>query len=157
MTTGISYPWVIRMKTVGYKMKTKPKLDDIVSRFLLILITLALLVTAGIWILDRYSTEMFRLSAKWVDDQIHVSSPRDGPWYVTHLVVYESEGHWQAIAQLPKPITIIDSRGHHFTREQINALEWTNLEGARQDPPTMNTAIGVMYLVPQEGKHPTNK
>jgi len=123
----------------------------------LILISLALLAITGAWFVRWQTTEMFRLSARWSGEQIHVYSAKDGPWYVTHLVAYQSNGYWRAVAQLPTPVTIIDSRGHYFTPEQIGKLQWIDLCGETQAPPVVGENIGVMYSEPAEGKRPPRR
>ncbi|WP_146397761.1 hypothetical protein [Pseudobythopirellula maris] len=73
---------------------------------------------------------------------------------MTHLVAYQSDGYWRAVAQLPRPVTIIDSRGHHFGRAQIDSLEWIDIAGEVKAPPATGEPVGVMYLAPIEGKRP---
>jgi len=135
----------------------KLKRDDIAVRVCLVLIILVLLGMAGLWFLRMKTEKMFRLSACWSGDQIHVSSAKDGPWLVTHLVAYQAYGGWRAVAQLTNPVTIIDSRGHYFSREEIDKLEWVDFSGGTQTPPAVGEEIGVMYIVPTVGKRPPKK
>lgn len=138
-------------------MNSETKHSDVLARVLFSLLTLAFLAVAGAWLLRWQAREIFRLSARWSGEQIHVYSSKDGPWYVTHLVVYQSNGYWRAVAQLPTPVTIIDSRGHYFTAEQISKLQWIDLRGETQAPPVVGENIGVMYSEPAEGKRPPRR
>lgn len=123
------------------------------ARVWLALLTLVLTMLVGVWFSRTQIKKIYRLSAVWSGEQIHVSSLKDGPWLVTHLVVYQN-GYWRAVAQLPAPVTIIDSRGHYFSREEIDKLKWIDFDGEKQAPPTVGEEIGVMYVVPNEGKRP---
>lgn len=127
----------------------KPKQRDIFARVCIVLIFLVLLGIAGLWFLNKTFEDVHRLHARWDDNQIHVLSMRDGPWMVTHLVTYQN-GYWDKVAQLPKPITILDSYGYYFSQEEIAKLDWVDSKGEKQTPPAVGSKIGVMYFMPSE-------
>jgi hypothetical protein len=131
----------------------KPKQRDILARVCIVLIFLVLLGIAGLWFLNKTYEDLHRLSARWEGNEIHVASMQDGPWLVTHLVAYQN-GYWHAVAQLTKPVTIIDSYGHYFSQEELAKLDWVDSKGEKQAPPAVGSKIGVMYIIPIESNRP---
>jgi hypothetical protein len=127
------------------------------NRIWLAILTIAFVSVAGLWVLDKQVEEAFQLQAGWSGDLLHVYSIKDGPWLVTHLIVYGDSGYWQAIAQLPQPVTIVDSAGHYFSKNDLDVLEWKDLHGKRQSPPSVGESVGLMYVVPSEGRRPAKK
>ena len=129
--------------------------QDTVTRIWLVTVSLLLLVlivlATGQFLVSRLR-EATQPRADWSGGQIHVRAAKDGPWLITHLVVYDGNGRLKAVAQLPTPVTIIDSRGHRFSREEIDSLEWINTQDEREEPPATGDKIGVMFLIPSEGK-----
>jgi hypothetical protein len=135
--------------------EVKTKQRDLLARVFIGLIILVMLVTAGILLLRTTFENMYQLSADWSGEQIHVYSMSDGPWLVTHLVAYQTNGYyWRAIAQLPSPVTITDSAGHYFSRQEIDKLQWVDTKGEKEAPPAVGENVGVMYIIPAESRRP---
>ena len=114
----------------------------------MIVLVVALLGLLGIAI--RWHREMFRLEAKWRSDTLHVSSAKDGPWVVTHLVL--KDGGKYAVAALPSPVAIIDSRGERFTTNFLQSLTWIEDSGQTSSPPKVGDRVMVFYYVPEQSK-----
>lgn len=93
------------------------------------------------------STSALRLS--WTDHGLKVYSAKDGPFVLTHLFQPWSGSRESSVAQLPEPVTIIDSRGHYFTHAEIQALAWIGASGCTNSPPSAGTDLKAFYLVPR--------
>jgi hypothetical protein len=133
-------------------MNNKNIQRDPTARGLFVLIIFILLGIAGVSVLRAIYSRAVRPTARWADNNIHVYSPKDGPWFITHLQSYQAGGMMRATAQLSTPVTILDSSGHYFTPEEIKAMIWTDYKGEVQTPPSSGDPIGVMYIVPSAGR-----
>ena len=75
----------------------------------------------------------------------------DGPFVVTHLILggreVASEGD-KAVAQLSRPIAIIDSRGASLSPEEVSRLTWRGISGHRVSPPAEGSPIHALYYRP---------
>jgi hypothetical protein len=130
----------------------KPKQHDIPARICIVIIFFILLAISGKWLLKQAYEFNNQVFTSWDSNDIHVYSGSDGPFLLTHLVAYRN-GHGDAFALLPKPITITDSWGYIFKSEEISKLEWVDSKGQKQSQPLTGTKIGVMYIIPNESKH----
>jgi hypothetical protein len=118
-------------------------------------IILALLVCcivgiAGAIFLRTMPDRMYALRLSWMDDGLKVYSAKDGPFVVTHLFQPWSGSRESSVARLPEPVTIIDSRGHYFTRAEIQALTWVGASGRTNSPPAAGTVVKAFYWIPRE-------
>src|SRR5262245_47074595 len=95
---------------------------------------------------------MFRLSVTWRSDVLHVHSAKDGPWIVTHLVKMRDGTNQYAVAALPSPVAIIDSRGECFTTNFLHSLTWITHSGDTSSPPHTGDRMSVFYFVPEQSK-----
>ena len=116
-------------------------------------VLIVVIMVAGIWFIVTLTSMKLTPKASWDGERVSIVSG-DGPWMLIHLVVYRADGYRRAVAQLPEPVTIIESGALYFSREEINSLPWLGIDGKGQEPPGVGEAIGVMYVVPKEGKHP---
>jgi hypothetical protein len=92
-----------------------------------------------------------RLQASWDGDSLHIYSAKDGPWIVTHLVQLRPNSRfYDSIAQLPVPVTIIDSRGEHFPLGSMQSLPWIDHSGARVAPPKAGQPMSAFYFAPEQ-------
>ena len=114
-------------------------------------LTLVSIAVAG-WILfHRMTQDMFRLRASWTNAVLHIYSAKDGPWIVTHLVQMRPNSRfYDSVAQLPTPITIIDSRGEHFSLAAMQSLSWVDSSGAHVAAPKQGQPMSAFYFVPEQ-------
>jgi hypothetical protein len=118
----------------------------------IVLLSIVVIAAAGTLIVRQLSAETFRPRAAWRTDSLHIYSAKDGPWVVTHLIKLPSGTNEYAVAQLPSPATIIDSRGEHFTSNFLQSLTWITHSGSTAAPPVIGHPMKAFYLVPQETK-----
>jgi len=123
-----------------------------IQKTLVVLLTVIIAAAAGIAALRHLMTEMFRPKASWRTNTLHVYSAKDGPWVITHLIMLRSGTNGGAIAQLPSPSTITDSRGEHFTTNFLQALTWITHSGKTSAPPEIGHPMRVFYFVPEESR-----
>ena len=57
-----------------------------------------------------------------------------------------------AVAQLPSPSTIIDSRGEYFTTNFLQSLRWITHSGDTSAPPAFGHPMKAFYFVPEESR-----
>jgi hypothetical protein len=124
------------------------RLGTVVAVLVLLSISIFLL---NLFLKSRRAMQPF---AYWNGNTIQVSSVTDGPWIVTHLIVYQTNNSWRAVAQLPRPVTIFESGGCEFSRVDLDGFDWRDLAGVMQAPPATNERVGIMYVVPVEAKPP---
>jgi hypothetical protein len=120
------------------------------QKLMITLLTIAFVAFLGVMLIRHQIREMFRLRAAWDTSSLHVYSAKDGPWVITHLVKLGSETNQYAVAQLPSPATIIDSRGEHFTTNFMQSLTWITLSGSTSAPPTFGDPMRAFYYVPEQ-------
>jgi hypothetical protein len=116
------------------------------NRLWLLVLLLLLLAAVARFYYNSVIKDVYSLHATWGGNTLHVHSAKDGPFVVTHLVKLEE----YAVAQLPRPITIIDSRGHYFSKSDIDKLDWIGSQGDKQAPPAVGTDVKAFYFVPLE-------
>ena len=116
----------------------------------IILLSVAFVAALGVVIVRQKFTETFRPRTAWGTGSLHICSPKDGPWVVTHLVKLPDGTNEYAIAQLPSPATIIDSRGEHFTTNFLQSLTWITHSGSTSAPPAIGHPMKAFYFVPEE-------
>lgn len=114
------------------------------------LITIAFVGAFGIIFVRHQLTQMSRPNAAWGTSTLHIYSAKDGPWVVTHLVKLRQGTNEYAVAQLPVPATIIDSRGEYFTADFLQSLTWITRSGATSAPPEIGHPMKAFYFVPEE-------
>ena len=93
-----------------------------------------------------------QLHGSWREDSFHVFSITDGPFIVTHLFIPWQDNQPSTVAQLNPPVTIIDSRGHHFTMEQISSMTWIDASGKQLAPPAIGSPLKTFYIVPKQAE-----
>src|SRR5437762_3510214 len=99
------------------------------AKILIALLIVALGVWWGIRFLQQSLQHGQRLRTFWTPNGLHIVSTTDGPWVVTHLVKMRTEREEFAVAQLPTPVTNIDSRGEYFTTNLMQSLTWVSPHG----------------------------
>ena len=109
------------------------------NQFLLLIVILAMIGLGGGYIFRAMDTQAGRLNAAWRGDTLHLYSGRDGPFVVTHLFKPWNDGIESSVAELPDPITIIDSRGERISADEIGALTWIGASGKTNTPPPAGT------------------
>ena len=57
-----------------------------------------------------------------------------------------------AVAALPAPVAIIDSRGEHLTTNFLQSLTWIKHSGETSTPPRFGQRMKAFYFVPQQSK-----
>jgi hypothetical protein len=119
---------------------------------LIVLLTIGFLAVAAIAVVRHQMTEMFRPKAAWGTSTLHVYSAKDGPWIITHLIKLRDGTNEYAVAQLPAPVTIIDSRGEHFTTNFLQSLTWITHSGDTSAPPAVGHPMKAFYFVPEESQ-----
>lgn len=122
------------------------------------LVVCCVIVAVGIlshWI-HKIREDVYALGASWQNDALHVYSAKDGPFVVTHLYQPRSDSRGSSVAQLPEPVTIIDSSGHYFTLTEIRALKWVGASGGKASPPSPGTEVKAFYWVPKETESTSN-
>ena len=124
------------------------------NRFWLLVLWLLLLALGCLFcvksVIKNIRKDVYSLRATWHGNTLHVHSVKDGPFVVTHLVKLRSPHGEYAAAQLPSPITIIDSRGHYFSKAEIDSLEWIGISGEEQVPPAVGAKVETFYFIPLE-------
>ncbi len=120
------------------------------NRLWLILLLLIFLGFAARFYVKSVLKDIYSLNVEWSGDTLHVFSVKDGPFVVTHLVKLRSRDGEYAAALLPDPVTIIDSRGHHFSKADIDRLEWIGTSGEKQAAPTVGAKVKAFYFIPLE-------
>ena len=123
-----------------------------IQKVLIAMLTIAFLAVMAILVVRRQMTEMFRPKVDWRTSTLHVWSAKDGPWVITHLIKLRDGTNEYAIAQLPSPATIIDSRGEHFTTNFLQSLPWITHSGATSPPPVIGHPMKAFYFVPEESR-----
>jgi hypothetical protein len=121
-------------------------------KVMITLLTIAILAAAAAVVVRHQMTEMFRLKATWGTSTLHVYSAKDGPWVITHLIKLRDGTNEYAVAQLPSPATIFDSRGEHFTTNFLQSLSWITHSGATSPPPVIGHPMKAFYFVPEESR-----
>ncbi len=116
--------------------------------FWLVLVASTALVLGAIFFVRMMTERVARLEATWRGDNLHIHSAKDGPFIVTHLFKPWINDQESCVAQLPQPMTIIDSRGHYFSGQEISSLIWIGASGRTNTPPSVGTPLRVFYLVP---------
>jgi hypothetical protein len=116
------------------------------------LLTIAFVGVVAVAVVRHQMTEMFRPKADWRASTLHVYSAKDGPWVITHLIKLRDGTNEYAVAQLPTPATIIDSRGEHFTTNFLQSLSWITHSGTTSSPPVIGHPMKVFYFVPEESR-----
>ena len=104
------------------------------------------------WILFRdIEQRTFRLRVSWTNNNLHICSAKDGPWIVTHLVQMRPNSRfYDSVAQLPTPLTIIDSRGEYFPLQAMQSLSWVDHSGAQVAAPKPGQPMSAFYFVPEQ-------
>lgn len=124
------------------------------NRFWLLMLWLLVLAIGALFCLNialkNIHKDIYSLRAAWHGDTLHLVSAKDGPFMVTHLVKLRSSESEYAIAQLPQPVTIIDSRGHYFSKADIDGLTWIGFSGKEQPPPAVGAEVRALYFIPLE-------
>jgi hypothetical protein len=118
--------------------------------FWLGVVTAAGLVLGAVLTLKTISDRVTRLEISWRGDSLQIYSAKDGPFVVTHLFRQWSNDHESCVAQLPQPITIIDSKGYYISAQEISALTWIGASGKTNAPPPAGTPLRAFYLVPRQ-------
>lgn len=124
------------------------------NRLWLVLLILLVLGFTGLFCVKKVLKNVYSLHVAWHGDALHVYSGKDGPFVITHLVKLGNSEY--AAAQLPHPVTIIDSRGHYFSKVDIESLEWIGTSGKQQSPPAVGTDVKAFYFIPLETE-PTSR
>jgi hypothetical protein len=106
------------------------------------------LAVLGVTLIKWIDNRMFPLRVSWRSDKLHVSSSKDGPWIVTHLVMRDTNQY--AVAALPTPVAIIDSRGEYFTTNFLQSLTWIANSGETSAPPRYGQRMKAFYFVPKQ-------
>ncbi|MFO1488422.1 MAG: hypothetical protein U1F65_08085 [Verrucomicrobiota bacterium] len=110
-----------------------------------------LLLACVVVALVRYTIQKtYRLKATWRGESLKIYSAKDGPWVVTHLVKMRDGTNEYAVAQLPSPVTIIDSRGEYFSTGVIQSLTWITRSGSTSAPPVVGHPMKAFYFVPEQ-------
>lgn len=123
-----------------------------IEKSLIVVLTIGFLAVAAIAVVRHQMTEMFRPKAAWGTSTLDVYSAKDGPWVITHLIKLRDGTNEYAVAQLPSPATIIDSRGEHFTTNFLRSLTWITRSGDTSAPPEVGQPMKAFYFVPQESR-----
>lgn len=122
------------------------------QKLTLALLAIAFLAVAAVQVCRQQGKEMMRPRVTWDENTLRVSSPKDGPWVITHLIKLRDGASEYAVARLPAPATIIDSRGERYTLESIQALPWITRSGATSPPPAIGHPMKAFYFVPEESR-----
>ena len=117
---------------------------------ILVVILCCILGFAGSAFLLHLKASVLSLRLSWMGEDLKVYSPKDGPFVVTHLFQPWSGTQECSVATLPVPVTIIDSRGHYFSREELHALTWIGASGRTNSPPPVGRHVKAFYWVPKE-------
>ena len=120
------------------------------NRFWLFLFLFLAIAFAGLLYARSVLKDIHSLHVAWRGDALHVYSAKDGHFVITHLVKLSSPQGEYAAAQLPRPVTIIESRGHYFSKADIEGLEWIGISGEEQPPPAVGADVKVFYFIPKE-------
>jgi hypothetical protein len=122
------------------------------NRHTVILVALLCGVAIGIGVLfaRRMHEDISSLKLSWMNDGLKAYSSSDGPFVITHLFHPWSGSRESSVAQLPQPVTVIDSRGHFFTHADIRGLTWVGASGETNSPPSVGTDLKAFYWVPKE-------
>jgi len=123
-----------------------------IQKVLITLLTVAFLGVVAVILVRHQTTEMFRPKADWGTSTLHIYSAKHGPWVITHLIKLRDGTNEHAVAQLPTPATIIDSRGEHFTTNFLQSLSWITHSGATSSPPVIGHPMKAFYFVPEESR-----
>jgi hypothetical protein len=115
---------------------------------------LSLLVAAGAaWtcraLIGRIQADVRQLRVAWTGDGLALYSQSDGPFVVTHLVRWGAHDSEKAVARLPEPIAIIDSRGALVGRDTYEKLIWRNTAGDPVPAPPVGAPVGALYYRPE--------
>jgi hypothetical protein len=114
------------------------------------LFVIALLACVSVVFVRHQKHEVYRLRAAWGAESLHIYSAKDGPWVITHLVKMRAGTNEYAVAQLPSPVTIIDSRGERFSTGFIHSLTWVTPSGSTSAPPLVGHPMSAFYFVPEQ-------
>jgi hypothetical protein len=114
------------------------------------LLVVALLICLGFVFLQHAVHEVHRLRVMWDGDNVHVFSASDGPFVMTHLARMRDGTNEYAVAQLPSPVTIIDSRGERFSAGFIDSLTWITPSGSTSAPPAVGSPMKAFYYIPEQ-------
>jgi hypothetical protein len=122
------------------------------QKAMIILLTATLLIAAGVVTIRHQIAEEFRPKATWGTETLHLWSAKDGPWIITHLVKLREGTNEYAVARLPCPALVIDSRGEIFTTNFLQSLDWITHSGTTSSPPTYGHPMKAFYFVPEATK-----
>ncbi|HEX7469350.1 MAG TPA: hypothetical protein VF437_01245 [Verrucomicrobiae bacterium] len=114
------------------------------------LFVIALLACVSVVFVRHQKHEVYRLRAAWGAESLHIYSAKDGPWVITHLVKMRAGTNEYAVAQLPSPVTIIDSREERFSTGFIHSLTWVTPSGSTSAPPLVGHPMSAFYFVPEQ-------
>lgn len=122
------------------------------NRFWLGLLLASAVLGASLRLLRNSIRSTHQLRVAWSNDGgLSFSSVSDGPFVVTHLILggreAETEGK-KAVAELPRPVAIIDSRGASLSPEQLGKLTWRDISGRPISPPGEGAPIRALYYRP---------
>jgi len=117
---------------------------------ILVILVFAVLIVSGRTLFRGALAQLHTLSLYWSGDELHAYSAKDGPYVVTHLFQPGSSSQQRSVAQLSNPVTIIDSSGHYFTYEEIQALTWVGSSGDTISPPAVGAEIKALYWIPRQ-------
>ena len=116
------------------------------------LLVLALLGGVVLILARQQLHEFERPHVAWDKDSLYLYSAKDGPLFITHLVKLQAGTNEYAVAQLPVPVTVIDSRGQLFSTGLMHSLTWVTLSGATTAPPVVGHPMKAFYFVPEQTK-----
>ncbi|MDD5141598.1 MAG: hypothetical protein PHY43_15215 [Verrucomicrobiales bacterium] len=125
-------------------------MSSTIQKNLTALLAIAMLVYIGVIFVQYVVHKTYQLKAAWDAESLHIYSAKDGPWVITHLVKMRAGTNEYAVAQLPSPVTVIDSRGEHFSIGFINSLTWITPSGSTSAPPVIGYPMRAYYLVPEQ-------
>lgn len=122
------------------------------NQFWLGLLLASAVLGVSLWFLSNSLQSQHQLRVRWSNDgDLRLSSFSDGPFVVTHLILGGREGENEgkkAVAELPKPVAIIDSRGASVSPEQLSKLTWRDISGQPVSPPGEGAPIRALYYRP---------
>ena len=122
------------------------------QKVLVSLLAIALLGCVVFIIARQQIQEFERPRVSWGTDYLQIYSAKDGPLFITHLVKLQAGTNEYAVAQLPVPVTVIDSRGQLFSTGLMHSHTWVTPSGATTAPPVVGHPMKAFYFVPEQTK-----
>jgi hypothetical protein len=121
------------------------------NRLWLCLLLVGALLEGTRWLFTRFDVFLSTLRPVWSASGLRLVTSSDGPFVVTHLVLSEPEAgseKGKAVAQLARPIVIMDSDGASIPSAELHQLTWRNIFGQSVPPPPDGAPIRALYYRP---------